>query len=69
MKIPKLTNTQYDMLKKFLLLVVPGMSTLIVGLGVIYGFGTDKIVGTIALLATFAGIVLNFIAGKFEKEQ
>lgn len=69
MKLPKLTNEQYDKVKQFLLMVVPGMSTLIIGLGVIYGFGTDKIVGTITLLATFSGIALNFIAGKYEKEQ
>ena len=67
MKFPKLTNGQYDRIKQFLLMVVPGVSALITGLGAIYGFGTDKITGTIALLAVFAGIALNYIAGKYDK--
>lgn len=69
MKFPKLTNGQYDRIKQFLLMVVPGASALITGLGAIYGFGTDKITGTIALLAVFAGISLNYVAGKYEKED
>ena len=69
MKFPKLTNGQYDRAKQVLLVVVPGVSALITGLGAIYGFGTDKITGTIALLAVFAGIALNYIAGKYDKED
>ena len=69
MKSPKLTNGQYDRTKQFLLMVVPGVSALITGLGAIYGFSTDKITGTIALLAVFAGIALNYIAGKYDKEE
>lgn len=68
MKFPKLTNGQYDRIKQFLLMVVPGVSALITGIGAIYGFSTDKITGTIALLAVFAGIALNYIAGKYDKE-
>ena len=64
----KLTNKQYDKFKQFLLMIVPGVSALITGLGAMYGFGTDKITGTIALLAVFAGIALNYIAGKYDKE-
>ena len=45
MKFPKLTNGQYDRIKQFLLMVVPGASAVITGLGAIYGFGTDKITG------------------------
>ena len=69
MKFPKLTNGQYDRTKQFLFMVVPGASALITGIGAIYGFGTDKITGTIALLAVFAGIALNYIAGKYDKED
>ena len=28
-----------------------------------------KLTGTIALLAVFAGIALNYIAGKYDKEE
>ena len=69
MKFQKLTNGQYDRIKQFLLMVVPGASALITGLGAIYGFGTDKITGTIALFAVFAGIALNYIAGKYDKDD
>ena len=51
MKFPKLTNGQYDRNKQFLLMVVPGASAVITGIGVIAGVGTDKITGIIALLA------------------
>ena len=66
MKLPKLTNEQYDKVKQFLLMVVPGASALITGLGGIYGFSIDKITGTIALLAVFAGIALNYVANKYD---
>lgn len=64
--MPKLTNTQYDKAKQFLLMIVPGASALITGLGGIYGFSTDKVTGTIALLAVFAGIALNYVASKYD---
>ena len=67
MKFPKLTNGQYDKLKQFLLMVVPGATAMITGAGVINGFSTEKITGTIAFLATFAGILLNWVAGKYDK--
>ena len=67
MKFPKLTNGQYDRAKQFLLMVVPGATAMITGAGVINGFSTEKITGTIAFLATFAGILLNWVAGKYDK--
>ena len=66
MKFTKLTNGQYDRIKQFLLMVVPAVSALITGLGGIYGFSTDKVTGTIALLAVFAGIALNYAANKYD---
>ena len=68
MKLKKLTNAQYDKLKQFLLMVVPAATAAITGIGVINRFSTEKVTGTIALLATFAGILLNWIAGKYDKE-
>ena len=67
MKFPKLTNGQYDRIKQFLLMVVPGATAGITGIGVINGFSTAKVTGTIAVLATFAGILLNWSAGKYDK--
>ena len=65
----KLTNNQYDKAKQFLLMIVPSVSALITGLGLLYGFNTDKVTGTISLLAVFAGIALNYIAGKYDGDD
>lgn len=65
----KLSNNQYDKAKQFLLMVVPGALALITGAGVINGFNTEKVTGTIAVVATFAGILLNWVAGKYDKED
>ena len=62
MKFPNLTNGQYDRIKQFLLMVVPGATAGITAIGVMNGFSTEKVTGAIALLATFAGILLNWIA-------
>ena len=48
MKFPKLTNGQYDRTKQFLLMVVPGATAVITGVGVMNGFSTEKVAGTIA---------------------
>ena len=68
MKFPKLTNSQYDRIKQFLLMVVPAATAAVTGIGVMNGFGTEKVTGTIAVLATFAGILLNWVAGKYDKD-
>ena len=69
MKFPKLTNGQYDRTKQFLLMVVPGATAGITAIGVMNGFSTEKVTGTIAVLATFAGILLNWVAGKYDKDD
>ena len=69
MKFPKLTNSQYDRIKQFLLMVVPAATAGTTGVGVINGFSTEKVTGTIAVLATFAGILLNWVAGKYDKDD
>ena len=50
-------------------MAVPAATAVITGVGVMNGFSTEKVTGTIALLATFAGILLNWIAGKYDKEE
>ena len=58
----KLSNEQYDVAKRTVTVVVPAAIALITGLGVLYKFDTSAITGTIALVATFAGTVLVFLA-------
>lgn len=49
----------YNVLKWILITVVPALNALIVGLGLLYGFSTEVIVGTISLLATFVGALIG----------
>lgn len=55
----KLSNKQYDIAKKWITLYIPALITLISVLGVLYGFDTTKLTGTIAALDTFAGTILG----------
>lgn len=61
----KLTNTQYDRLKQFLLMIVPAGIALIQALGSLWGFETNLITGTISIVAVFAGVLLQYISGKY----
>lgn len=65
----KLTTEQYNIVKQILTIGVPGVSTLIVTLGGLYGFPTDVAVGTLTALATFAGVVLQIISNNYDKEN
>lgn len=58
----------YNIIKQVLTLVVP-FSTFLATLGSLYGYNTDLIVGTIAAVATFAGIVLQVLSTNYDKEQ
>ena len=55
----KMSNKVYDFLKWFLLVAVAPSIALITGLGELYGFDTNMVVGTISLVATFLGAVLG----------
>ena len=68
----KLTNRQYDWFKKILIMGVPALITLIAGLGDLYQLDaqmTALITGTISLIATFAGVVLNMISNEYQKDN
>jgi hypothetical protein len=65
----KLSNSQYDVAKKSVTVVVPAAITLITGLGALYKFDTTAITGTIALCATFAGTVLGVSSKKYQEEN
>ena len=63
-----MSNKVYDRTKYALLVVVPAVITLIVGLGALYNFDTDLIVGTITLIATFLGQLLKISSDNYKKE-
>ena len=65
----KLSNSQYEVAKKAVTVVVPAAITLITGLGALYKFDTTAITGTIALCATFVGTVLGVSSKKYQEEN
>ncbi|MDT2597060.1 phage holin [Enterococcus dongliensis] len=65
----KLSNKQYDFIKRFLTIGVPGITACIVTLGGLYGFDTKVIVGTITALATLSGVLLNVVSNNYDSDN
>jgi len=66
----KLTNRWYNILKYVALIVLPALATLLLGLGELWGIEImPKIAGTVTLLATFLGAILQVSTAKYWKEQ
>ena len=57
---PMLTNRMYDWAKKFVTIIIPALSTLYFTLANVLGLPyAEEVVGTMAALATFGGVVLG----------
>lgn len=65
----KLTNKTYDRIKFLVQIVAPALIVLIAGLGDLYGFDTQEIIGLITLLATFTGSVLGISNLQYNKGE
>ena len=65
----KLTNKTYDRIKFLVQIVAPALIVLIAGLGDLYGFDTQNIIGLITLLATFTGSVLGISNLQYKKGE
>lgn len=65
----KLNDKIYAILKYGLTIFVPALISLIIGLGKIYGFETDVIVQTIALVSTFLGAVFGISCAVYSKTE
>ena len=65
----KLTNKTYDRIKFLVQIVAPALIVLIAGLGDLYGFNTQNIIGLITLLATFTGSVLGISNLQYKKGE
>lgn len=62
-----LTNSQYNVVKKLVQVIMPAFSTLYFTLSVIWGLpAPDKVLGTIAGVATFLGVTLGISTREFE---
>ena len=60
-------NRIYDALKWFVLVGAGALSALISGLGLLYGFDSHLIVGTIGLISAFIGAVIGVSGNKYEE--
>lgn len=65
----KLSNKWYDALKWACITVSPALCALITGLGLLYGFPTEIIVGTITLVTAFVGTVIGISSVKYNKDE
>ena len=65
----KLTNKTYDRIKFLEQIVAPALIVLIAGLGDLYGFNTQNIIGLITLLVTFTGSVLGISNLQYKKGE
>lgn len=64
----KWKNNQYNFVTRISVIIVPGIVAIITGLGIIYEFKTELIVGTISILSMFFGITLNTSIDKYNRE-
>lgn len=64
-----LSNKTYDFLKWLLIKVVPALILLIEGLGLLYGWDTKLVIGTISLIATFLGTILGISSSNYNKKS
>lgn len=56
-----ISNKAYDLLKRFVTLVLPAIGALYFGLAGIWNLpAAEQVVGTCALIATFGGVLLKF---------
>ena len=61
-----LTNGTYDVLKWFVLIVLPATAVLFQGLGELYGYGaTEVVVSTLNLFTAFIGTILHISSKHF----
>lgn len=65
-----MSNKMYDLLKKLALIILPGLGTLYFTVAGFWGLPyAEQVVGTIAAVSTFLGVVLDASARKYNKEN
>ena len=65
----KMPDKIYNILKYVLTIVVPAVIALLIGLGQLYHFDTELIIGTISLIATFVGALFGISCATYNKEN
>ncbi len=65
----KFSNKLYDILKWICTIVLPALGTLYFALSSIWGFPyAEQIVGTIAAVTTFIGVLIGISTASYKKE-
>lgn len=65
-----LNNRTYDLTKRLVTVILPSFGALYFGLSQIWGLPAgEQVVGTIALLTTFLGIVLNVSLSQYQNSD
>lgn len=65
----KLSNKAYDIWKWIAQLLLPALGTLYAALGMLWGFPyIEQIVGSIAAVDTFLGVILGISTAQYNKE-
>lgn len=66
----KLTNKTYNILKWVCLILLPALSTLYWSLSGIWGWPyTEQIIGTIAAVETFLGVIIGISTRTYNEER
>lgn len=64
------SNTQYDVIKRFVQVIIPAISSAYFGLAAIWGLpASEEVVGTLAILATFLGVCLGISHTRYENSD
>lgn len=70
MKLFKMSDKVYDILKWIALILIPAIGTLYFALAGIWGFPyADAIVGTLTAVDTFLGAILGISTSMYKKNQ
>lgn len=65
---PLLSDKQYDLLKRFQIILLPGLATLYVTAAALFDWpGKEQVTGGAVALATFIGVVLTFAGRSYDK--
>ena len=65
-----LSERWYNFLKKVVQIILPATASLYFGLSQIFGFpGGEEVVGTMALVVTFFGVILSVSANRYEQSD
>lgn len=65
-----ISNTKYELLKKFVTLILPGFATLYAAVAAAWGWpNTDAVLATLVALAAFGGVLLKFAENSYDNSD